>query len=108
MYKIFLLLLYIGANPALYSLKLMHYAQLELERIKSNVRPYHVPQTLPNPVEILENAYHLTTIDAQNEVSIVCLLVFLFFVSILLKKKKIMINVQLDIVCVCVENKKIG
>ncbi|KAI9305723.1 phosphatase 2C-like domain-containing protein [Cunninghamella echinulata] len=56
-----------GANPALYSLKLMHYAQLELDRIKSNVRPYHVPQNLPNPVEILESAYHLTTLDAQNE-----------------------------------------
>ncbi|ORZ17918.1 phosphatase 2C-like domain-containing protein [Absidia repens] len=58
-----------GANPALYSRKLMHYAQLELDRIKSNVRPQHVPQHIANPVEIMENAYHLTTLDAQNEVS---------------------------------------
>ncbi|ORZ16534.1 phosphatase 2C-like domain-containing protein [Absidia repens] len=58
-----------GANPALYSRKLMHYAQVELDRIKSNVRPQHVPQHIPNPVEIMENAYHLTTLDAQNEVS---------------------------------------
>ncbi|KAI8089595.1 phosphatase 2C-like domain-containing protein [Halteromyces radiatus] len=56
-----------GANPALYSRKLMHYAQLELDRIKTNVRPHHIPQQVPNPVEILENAYHLTTLDAQNE-----------------------------------------
>ncbi|CAO3598193.1 unnamed protein product [Absidia cylindrospora] len=56
-----------GANPALYSRKLMHYAQLELDRIKSNVRPQHVPQHIANPVEIMENAYHLTTLDAQNE-----------------------------------------
>ncbi|KAI8336650.1 phosphatase 2C-like domain-containing protein [Chlamydoabsidia padenii] len=56
-----------GANPALYSRKLMHYAQLELDRIKSNVRPHHIPQTNPNPVDIMENAYHLTTLDAQNE-----------------------------------------
>ncbi|CAO3586668.1 unnamed protein product [Absidia cylindrospora] len=56
-----------GANPALYSRKLMHYAQVELDRIKSNVRPQHVPQHIPNPVEIMENAYHLTTLDAQNE-----------------------------------------
>ncbi|SAM01089.1 hypothetical protein [Absidia glauca] len=56
-----------GANPALYSRKLMHYAQLELDRIKSNVRPQHLPQHLPNPIEIMESAYHLTTLDAQNE-----------------------------------------
>jgi hypothetical protein len=46
----------------------MHYAQLELDRIKSNVRPQHLPQHLPNPIEIMESAYHLTTLDAQNEV----------------------------------------
>ncbi|KAI8393380.1 phosphatase 2C-like domain-containing protein [Radiomyces spectabilis] len=57
-----------GANPALYSRKLMHYAQLELDRIKSNVRPYNVPQNHPDPIQVLENAYHLTSLDAQNEV----------------------------------------
>ncbi|EIE90619.1 hypothetical protein RO3G_15330 [Rhizopus delemar RA 99-880] len=56
-----------GANPALYSRKLMHYAQLELDRIKTNVRPQQ-PRVNPDPVQVLENAYHLTTLDAQNEV----------------------------------------
>ncbi|CEG75614.1 hypothetical protein RMATCC62417_10625 [Rhizopus microsporus] len=56
-----------GANPALYSRKLMHYAQLELDRIKTNVRPQQSPVN-PDPMQILESAYHLTTIDAQNEV----------------------------------------
>ncbi|KAG0737456.1 hypothetical protein G6F57_010716 [Rhizopus arrhizus] len=55
-----------GANPALYSRKLMHYAQLELDRIKTNVRPQQ-PRVNPDPVQVLENAYHLTTLDAQNE-----------------------------------------
>ncbi|ORE16403.1 protein serine/threonine phosphatase 2C [Rhizopus microsporus] len=55
-----------GANPALYSRKLMHYAQLELDRIKTNVRPQQSPVN-PDPIQILESAYHLTTIDAQNE-----------------------------------------
>ncbi|KAF7726462.1 hypothetical protein EC973_008697 [Apophysomyces ossiformis] len=56
-----------GANPALYSRKLMHYAQMELDRIKSNVRPYPVRQDNPDPVLVLENAFHLTTLDAQHE-----------------------------------------
>ncbi|KAI8059868.1 phosphatase 2C-like domain-containing protein [Gongronella butleri] len=56
-----------GANPALYSRKLMHYAQMELDRIKSNVRPMHMPPVTPNPIDILDNAFHLTTLDAQNE-----------------------------------------
>ncbi|KAL1936149.1 hypothetical protein VTP01DRAFT_283 [Rhizomucor pusillus] len=56
-----------GANPALYSRKLMHYAQLELDRIDNNKRPSHVQQDQPDPVMVLENAYHLTTLDAQNE-----------------------------------------
>ncbi|ORY94064.1 phosphatase 2C-like domain-containing protein [Syncephalastrum racemosum] len=56
-----------GANPALYSRKLMHYAQLELERIKTNQRPAHVRHDESDPVLVLENAYHLTTLDAQNE-----------------------------------------
>ncbi|CAO3669239.1 unnamed protein product [Rhizopus stolonifer] len=55
-----------GANPALYSRKLMHYAQLELDRIKTNVRPQQPPVN-PDPIHVLENAYHLTTLDAQNE-----------------------------------------
>ncbi|KAI8989980.1 phosphatase 2C-like domain-containing protein [Pilobolus umbonatus] len=55
-----------GANPALYSRKLMHYAQLELDRIKSNVRPQQ-PQAQADPIQVLESAYHLTTLDAQNE-----------------------------------------
>ncbi|CAO3623821.1 unnamed protein product [Mucor hiemalis] len=55
-----------GANPALYSRKLMHYAQLELDRIKTNVRPQQL-QVKPDPVQVLESAYHMTTLDAQNE-----------------------------------------
>lgn len=62
---------FLGANPALYSRKLMHYAQLELDRIKSNVRPYPARQDNPDPVLVLENAYHLTTLDAQHEASTV-------------------------------------
>lgn len=46
----------------------MHYAQLELDRIDNNKRPSHVQQDQPDPVMVLENAYHLTTLDAQNEV----------------------------------------
>jgi hypothetical protein len=57
----------LGANPALYSRKLMHYAQLELDRIKTNVRPQQL-QVKPDPVQVLESAYHMTTLDAQNEV----------------------------------------
>lgn len=57
----------LGANPALYSRKLMHYAQLELDRIKTNVRPKQL-QVKPDPVQVLESAYHMTTLDAQNEV----------------------------------------
>ncbi|KAI9267885.1 phosphatase 2C-like domain-containing protein [Phascolomyces articulosus] len=56
-----------GANPALYARKLMHYAQLELDRIDNNKRPSHVQQDQPDPVMVLENAYHLTSLDAQNE-----------------------------------------
>ncbi|KAI9486881.1 MAG: phosphatase 2C-like domain-containing protein [Benjaminiella poitrasii] len=55
-----------GANPALYSRKLMHYAQLELDRIKTNVRPQQL-QVKPDPIQVLESAYHMTTLDAQNE-----------------------------------------
>lgn len=47
----------------------MHYAQLELDRIKTNVRPQQL-QAKPDPVQVLENAYHLTMLDAQNEVCI--------------------------------------
>lgn len=45
----------------------MHYAQLELDRIKTNVRPQQL-QVKPDPVQVLESAYHMTTVDAQNEV----------------------------------------
>ncbi|KAI9265999.1 phosphatase 2C-like domain-containing protein [Sporodiniella umbellata] len=55
-----------GANPALYSRKLMHYVQLELDRIKSNVRPQQ-PPVHPDPIQVLESAYNLTTLDAHNE-----------------------------------------
>ncbi|ORX58235.1 protein serine/threonine phosphatase 2C [Hesseltinella vesiculosa] len=58
-----------GANPALYSRKLMHYAQVELDRIKTNVRPVHLAPADPNPIDIMDNAFHLTTLDAQNEIS---------------------------------------
>ncbi|KAI8335677.1 phosphatase 2C-like domain-containing protein, partial [Choanephora cucurbitarum] len=57
-----------GANPALYSRKLMHYAQLELDRIKTSVRPQQL-QAKPDPVQVLESAYHMTALDAQNEAS---------------------------------------
>lgn len=45
----------------------MHYAQLELDRIKTNVRPQQL-QVKPDPIQVLESAYHMTTLDAQNEV----------------------------------------
>ncbi|KAG2217362.1 hypothetical protein INT45_012232 [Circinella minor] len=61
-----------GANPALYARKLMHYAQLELDRIDNNKRPSHVQQDQLDPVMVLENAYHLTSLDAQNEAIMLC------------------------------------
>jgi hypothetical protein len=45
----------------------MHYAQVELDRIKTNVRPQQL-QAKPDPIQVLESAYHMTTLDAQNEV----------------------------------------
>ncbi|KAI9320410.1 phosphatase 2C-like domain-containing protein [Dichotomocladium elegans] len=56
-----------GANPGLYARKLMHYSQLELDRIACNKRPPHVQQERLDPVLVLESAYHLTSLDAQNE-----------------------------------------
>lgn len=66
---LFFVLLHLGANPALYSRKLMHYAQVELDRIKTNVRPQQL-QAKPDPIQVLESAYHMTTLDAQNEVKL--------------------------------------
>lgn len=45
----------------------MHYAQMELDRIKMNIRPQQT-QAKPDPIQVLESAYHMTMLDAQNEV----------------------------------------
>jgi hypothetical protein len=45
----------------------MHYAQVELDRIKTHVRPQQ-QQVKPDPIQVLESAYHMTMLDAQNEV----------------------------------------
>ncbi|KAI7862737.1 phosphatase 2C-like domain-containing protein [Spinellus fusiger] len=60
-----------GANPALYSLKLMHYAQYEIGRIKSTLQqPGGYEKDIESsliPVDILNTAYQHTTQDARLE-----------------------------------------
>ncbi|RCH79019.1 hypothetical protein CU098_006373, partial [Rhizopus stolonifer] len=58
------------ANPALYSRKLMHYAQLELDRIKSSVRPQQL-QVKPDPVQgIVGSTTACIVILCQDELRI--------------------------------------
>lgn len=57
-----------GANPALYSRKLMHYAYLEMEQLDLATTP---PTSLYNrkidPVDILQKSYDKSSLDAKQE-----------------------------------------
>ncbi|RUS29098.1 hypothetical protein BC938DRAFT_481062 [Jimgerdemannia flammicorona] len=56
-----------GANPALYSRKMMHYAFMELERYDNIEDERFYEYSDVNPVEILEASYEQCQIDAMRE-----------------------------------------
>lgn len=61
-------ILILGANPALYSRKLMHYAYLELERFDNIDDPSFYDYDKADPVEILQKSYEHCLEDAEKEV----------------------------------------
>ncbi|KAG0237959.1 hypothetical protein BGW42_008059 [Actinomortierella wolfii] len=56
-----------GANPALYSRKLMHYAFVELEKYDNIEEEAFYQYFDVNPVDILEKSYEQSTLDAKKE-----------------------------------------
>ncbi|KAI9008464.1 phosphatase 2C-like domain-containing protein [Phycomyces nitens] len=54
-----------GANPALYSRKIMHYCQLEIGRAR-NIQPFGTDEQI-SPVDVMSKAYQLTTQDTITE-----------------------------------------
>ncbi|KAG0365041.1 hypothetical protein BGZ54_006929 [Gamsiella multidivaricata] len=56
-----------GANPALYSRKLMHYAFLELEKYDNIEEEAFYDYFNVNPVQILEKSYEQSARDAKKE-----------------------------------------
>ncbi|KAI1320383.1 hypothetical protein EDD11_001185 [Mortierella claussenii] len=56
-----------GANPALYSRKLMHYAFLELEKYDNIEEEAFYDYFNVNPVHILEKSYEQSARDAKKE-----------------------------------------
>ncbi|ORZ14408.1 phosphatase 2C-like domain-containing protein [Lobosporangium transversale] len=56
-----------GANPALYSRKLMHYAYLELEKYDNIEEEAFYDYFNANPVDILEKSFEQSTRDAKKE-----------------------------------------
>ncbi|KAF9931396.1 hypothetical protein FBU30_010325 [Linnemannia zychae] len=56
-----------GANPALYSRKLMHYAFVELEKYDNIEEDAFYDYFNVNPVQILQKSYEQSTRDAKNE-----------------------------------------
>lgn len=56
-----------GANPALYSRKLMHYAYVELERFDNIDDPSFYDYDKADPVEILQTSYEHCLEDAEKE-----------------------------------------
>ncbi|KAG0004679.1 hypothetical protein BGZ80_009673 [Entomortierella chlamydospora] len=56
-----------GANPALYSRKLMHYAFLELEKYDNIEEDAFYDYFNVDPVQILEKSYEQSAIDAKKE-----------------------------------------
>ncbi|KAH8554507.1 phosphatase 2C-like domain-containing protein [Umbelopsis sp. PMI_123] len=57
-----------GANPALYSRKLMHYAYLEMEQLDLSSTPTASMYSRKiDPVEILQRSYDKSTQDAKHE-----------------------------------------
>ncbi|KAG0266978.1 hypothetical protein DFQ27_009255 [Actinomortierella ambigua] len=57
----------VGANPALYSRKLMHYAFVELEKYDNIEEEAFYDYFNVNPVDILEKSYEQSTLDAKKE-----------------------------------------
>ncbi|KAK3825723.1 MAG: phosphatase 2C-like domain-containing protein, partial [Benniella sp.] len=57
----------LGANPALYSRKLMHYAFLELEKYDNIEEEAFYDYFNVNPVDIMEKSYEQSLLDAKNE-----------------------------------------
>ncbi|KAF9437987.1 hypothetical protein BGZ76_010274 [Entomortierella beljakovae] len=56
-----------GANPALYSRKLMHYAFLELEKYDNIEEDAFYDYYNVDPVHIMEESYEQSAIDAKKE-----------------------------------------
>ncbi|KAF9357766.1 hypothetical protein BGX26_003117 [Mortierella sp. AD094] len=56
-----------GANPALYSRKLMHYAFLELEKYDNIEEDAFYDYFNVDPVQILEKSYEQSAVDAKKE-----------------------------------------
>ncbi|KAG0214000.1 hypothetical protein BGX33_002560 [Mortierella sp. NVP41] len=56
-----------GANPALYSRKLMHYAFVELEKYDNIEEEAFYDYFNVNPVQILQKSYEQSAIDAKKE-----------------------------------------
>ncbi|KAG0026334.1 hypothetical protein BGZ82_009534, partial [Podila clonocystis] len=56
-----------GANPALYSRKLMHYAFLELEKYDNIEEDAFYDYFNVNPVQILQKSYEQSSRDAKRE-----------------------------------------
>ena len=59
---------HLGANPALYSRKLMHYAFLELEKYDNIEEDAFYDYFNVNPVHILQKSYEQSARDAKKEV----------------------------------------
>ncbi|KAF9549353.1 hypothetical protein EC957_004267 [Mortierella hygrophila] len=57
----------VGANPALYSRKLMHYAFVELEKYDNIEEDAFYDYFNVNPVQILEKSYEQSARDAKKE-----------------------------------------
>lgn len=57
----------LGAQPALYSRKLMHHAYLELERYDNIEDPLFCQYEEANPLAILQHSYDQTQEEAQRE-----------------------------------------
>lgn len=57
----------IGADPALYSLKLMHYSALELDKYDNFMEDLDIPYETITPKQVLERAYTQTNHDAHEK-----------------------------------------
>lgn len=62
----FLLIYLSGANSALYSSQLMHYANLEMNRFEDIEDPYFFQYNTTNPVDILQRSYEQSLKEAKR------------------------------------------